>query len=511
MIEENKQHDGVTNKKERCYIVTNHYNLQTFLFTGVIHSYAQYYSDYYEDIFQQYKNWVPVYVNNIPEDAIEKARLENTIPVILSVNLDGLPAPVRMISKNTEMMGDVLYFDDGLDAQLLLISSVLSIEIIEEIIFESSSDKKKFSTEIAQNGNTPSNWAKSKLKLDKKIFKKTKKAIDVEDFWKSPVYTPVATKELEVKLTFDASGRVGLISLVYLLANFGDGYLNLFNKIIQKDYQLNGKEPIDYIIAWVYGTKTSKTPLFIKMMNALIQESYDCNGKKFDHHTLAINVIKKDLDEAVERDPKLEAFYGDFLNLRNPKGLSVPEYFEKYERPQHRAMIIFSLCDSAEDLLERQAEFYSVDEFIMAACLMGVMVSWVGMESSIKDIPEMAAYCNNMMAKIINEGKGEVSNSSVIGAPRPLLSFMSEQNLKSKKINSVAIDIALDQGWDDCVKTTISLPTGNARINGSKYTYTGYFKNLVRYEIDGEILRSNLKSAFPLSISKQSEYLDKLM
>ena len=503
----------VPNKDDSWYILTNHYNLQTFLFTGMIHPYSLYTSDYYKDSFEQYPNCVPVYPNEVPKTVIDSAKADNTIPVILKIDLTKITAKIHFISKNNELVASTLHAQDKSDALLLLLPFVVSIELIDKIIFESAANISKFHSELAQNGNTPNKWAISRCEKKPNFFKIPKKDRNTSDLLKPRTNEVInATKKIS---SYKASGCAGLVSFTYLLANLSEEFLQIFNDIVTRKNQPNGDHPVDYIISWL-DEETSKPPLFVKLMNNLVQVNYERKGKKFDHHSLTAAVLKKEVDSKGDKDPNLESFLNDFSNLRNPNGLSLEEYFSKYTRPQHRAMIIFSLCDNIDDMLSRQSEFESLEKFelvmTIATCLMGVMTGWMGIESDTKEIPELSTFCNQMIADVTNRINGsDIQRASPLNAPRPLISFLTDEQLKVKKNTNMAIDLAKQQGWNNCVKTIISLPKGTCNINGANYIYTGFFDKLVKYDVKGDELRNQIKSVFPLSSSDQSECLNKIL
>lgn len=138
-----------TNKPDRLiettwYVSTNHVNLFNMLASGLVMSPKCAGVESFEDAFNAFPGWIPIFLGSTPKKVIDGSisEADYLCPCIAEIKLNDLHGHVVALYLNGSM--NDISFPDGINGTetAILVPAPLPAAWIERIIFRSKEDKK---------------------------------------------------------------------------------------------------------------------------------------------------------------------------------------------------------------------------------------------------------------------------------------------------------------------------------------------------------------------------------
>lgn len=146
--------------------------------------------------------------------------------------------------------------------------------------------------------------------------------------------------------------------------------------------------------------------------------------------------------------------------------------------------MLFCLRESCEDLLAFSHPLLSDVEFVLASVLFGAREGWMALPRDLKRPPVLARAISHRMAQSEHQKNGSgVSLGPAPTRPVPIRELFEpgEQGL-NKAQAEVALALARECKWNDCLQTRINLGKGEYRLlvesGGVQLLLDGEVKNV---------------------------------
>ncbi|MBK5939092.1 hypothetical protein [Halochromatium roseum] len=188
---------------------------------------------------------------------------------------------------------------------------------------------------------------------------------------------------------------------------------------------------------------------------------------------------------------------------------TISELFQRHQKPFSRGLLLFFLRQRGQELLELSERFdqplLTDQDLVVAAALFGARGGWLELPGSIKDLPGLRSAITHRMAALAHRQRG--TGLDLGPAPErvePLRELMTRKGGGggwSKRQQEGALALARGMGWQEVLKTRISLGKGDYRLqvagNGVQLLLDGEVK-AVTVDVDqAQLLTLLARTAIP--------------
>ena len=452
-------------------LVTNHLNLMYMLAAGLVMPPAGFGDKYYRDTLGSFPGWIPLFVGNVPAEAIASSTREagHLRPVLVEIGLARLSGPVLACGAGLRE----LRFPDEIDGseRLILVPAPLPAAWIESVAFRSAEDRRSCEAEAKDFGNVP--LQDVTRRVSRTLFTR---APDTP--WPPAEGPAERSTPLHAPL---AAG--GVMAMLLLAGNRGELAVRSCRQAF--DPEDDALPPVDDPIlaglrAWMRAGAASwpagmdekddsadpfsvqnatQERLFWGAVDRLVAWN-DTGGPGS-----AEDVVLDYLDAAsTTLDVRLRAGAGKLrdtlVSLRGLAGVTASELFDRHATPLARAMILFFLRRDCADLLDFDNGRLHEADRLAAAVLFGVRDGWLGLPLRLRATSGLSAAVSHRMARMAHRLAGSGLD---LGEPparvRPLRELFGDGSAWRARESRAALELARATAWD-CVHTRISLGRG---------------------------------------------------
>ena len=424
---------------------------------------------HYSDSLDLYPGWIPLLPDKgkIPDNAMRHAIFErkHLLPCIASFDLRDLSGPVRILSQNglTRNVAS-LAARKRKDDIAILIPTPIPTTLLARINFRSSDDRQAFERAAYDVSNV--DLMSRQLVVSESLFETD---TDVE----LPSAQPQATLLDAGDEGFPAFGQAlgGALAMLYHIANRSDLGLDAFRLVTGKtrheDIHLAQSDPIlAELPSWMNRGEIPdqadvRAQLFWGVVRSLV--SAQAQGGLQTPIDAAMGYLESQRDRLREMEfgPRLERLIADMRDCLGLGGGTITELLERHKGSLSRPLLMFCLRENCTELLDFSHPLLKDAEYILAGILFGVRDGWLRVPKELRH-PDVSAYVAHRMAdaeQLIHGG------SLILGTPprpKPLREFFtSSSGVLHPQQRAVALELARECSWNDCIQTRITLAGGD--------------------------------------------------
>ena len=381
---------------ESGLFVTNHLNLMFSLAAGLITPPSGFGDKYYKDTLSAYPGWIPLFIEKIPESAINISVDEATHlrPVIVKINRDNLDCKdlnrVRGIFRQLDLFPETI--QKKLNTKTcLLVQGAISTSRIELIYTQSDEDMASILSQAQLRNNVP--LPSGIIKRRKTLFSTSLKKWNWQsrgerDDGDTPIHLVQATG--------------GILAMLYHVKDKGEiatqSHKTAFEPELQEspvpglgEWMRNGS-----IIPW---SQSVHGYLLWSIVEKVAEHRNQCNDNDLDG--IVLDLLERVPEEIRSQTTSLCKTLGELSGLG---GMTIPEYFHRHKSPFEHALILFFLRRSFQDLSDSDKELISDEDWVYSAILFGARSGWLRLPLEMrgsKDLQEkisdcMASFCNRI-------------------------------------------------------------------------------------------------------------------
>lgn len=486
-------------------LVLEQRNLMYMLAAGLVMSPKGLAGKYYRDSLAVCPGWIPLFRGAIPPSALELAKSEgkSSRPVVATIDLN----KVRGCLHASSLSGGLreIQFPKGCKEEdvLVLIPAPLPVTWITSLEFQSEDDREFWQTSMAAYDNVADYKLELNLadQLEKNKFSHWPvDAAALQNMDRSPDLSLAFGGCLGALFHMMEKSKEGMHIARYAFGDeveFPEGVDLLFKPLTKAHFTNCGADGIsEYFwrpvqdLVKVRSSTTGRSYLdtLLECLEGLAGEANDKNSKG----------LKKLADE-----------------LRDVSGFSdrsISKIFERHPKRITRAMLLFALRGSVNELLEFEYAGLSSEDYLAAAILFGVRDGWIGLSKELKISPGLSPIVCHLMAAMEHE---HVESGISLGEPpnrEPNLWEMMviEPVPWRAPIQKIAVNLANRKKWFDCIETTIKLKPGDYQLSSTQTNLV--FKFQGKADVQEKLKESTFIEKIQLSSlsNKDSETLKKV-
>jgi hypothetical protein len=476
-------------------LVTNHLNMMFMLSAGMIIPPTAFGKKYYLDTLSFVPGWIPLFPEKLSQLAIQHSVSEQAHlkPCYIEFNLKETRGPVKLLKFGRWV--DANFPDDVMgDEEVMLIPAPLPVSLITEIVFSSKEDKTYCEKDAKNFFNVP--LADYVTKASSTPFKK----FNSGSWW----FYKDGLNEHQIDLTIaDAFG--GVIALLSQLSNQDDTAIAVskaFNvaapdeALINSFSMLFGAHQIFYPLTQDTELAGASGVLFKELAQAIINHRTSLKSGSSKDVVMAVLENSNDRQQGVARQAG-ERLIEDLKHIVQLPDKTLDELLQLHQKPLPRSLILFFMCNSAEDLLELRSNQLTGYELCGAAILLGISEGWMRMPAVVRARNGLNIKVPAFMANLsLKRSNTAFSFGKLPERPRSLRDLFLQFPF-DKTTNQAALFIARTCKWP-CIKTRIKLGKGDYQLSidgsGVSLVLDGDVK-AVEAEIDHEHFLKSLSAA----------------
>ena len=270
-----------------------------------------------------------------------------------------------------------------------------------------------------------------------------------------------------------AFGQVlgGALAMLYHTANRSDLGLAVFRLVTgaarDKDNDLAQSDPIlAELPNWLNGDEISgqtdiRARLFWGVIQSLVTAQTQERPQTPVDVALAYLENQLDLLREMEFRPRLERLITDMRGFLGLGGGTITELLERHKGSLSRPLLLFCLREHCTDLLEFSHPLLNDAEYLLAGILFGVRDSWLQLPKELRD-PVMSAYVAYRMADAEHRKQDNTLPMDAPPRPKPLREFFTSPSGEWNSMQKdVAVELASNCNWNDCIQTRVTLSEGD--------------------------------------------------
>ncbi len=508
--------------RRKWHMVTNHQNMLYMLAAGMVMGPVGFRGKHYSDSLSVYPGWIPLFRDKmkIPATVLQQAVSErkHLRPCVASFDLSDLSSPVRMLSCDGRLR-DVTSpaVRKHKDDIAILVHAPLPLNLLLNIQFRTIDDRQAFERAAADVSNV--DLRSHRIEVVESMF-----ATDADVIW------PVEPSRQEQLFpseddNFPATGLAlgGALTMLYHTANYSDLGLAVFRLITEtacyRDVDLVQRDPIlAEIRNWIHRREISRqadtrAQLFWGVIQSLMTEQ----TKK--HPQAPISVVLAYLEDQlaglseVETRPHLERLMEDMRAVGSFGGGTITALLERHNEPLSRSLLLFCLREHCTELLEFSHSLLKDTEYLLAGILFGVRDSWLRLPTELRSAV-LCDYVTYRMTDVEHRNLGDAFTLDAPPCPKPLREFFTLSDGEwSNWQKDVALELAHDCEWEDCIQTRITLAKGDYphhfERSGQQILLPGRIENTVEIIQENRFLK-RLAQWPPISCCIESKVRKKL-
>ena len=446
----------------KWYFVTNHLNLFYMLGTGLLMSPSGFGDKYYQDTLNCFPGWLPLFPDKVPKAAIETSVQEqkHLIPCILEVDLGSLQGPVMAIDQQGKVTQP--RYPDGLTGSetVLLLPAPLPTTWITAVIFYSKVHKDNCIKDASDFGNVGLSVTKLKVARDH-LFGKNASNLqwpqqsDEVPQREVPLEKPLATGAILAMLTHLANSSDLAIDAAKLA--FDGSALGA-----DKEYKI-----ISAMSEWMQGNglgedRGQSAQIYWNLVESMVQARTNQEvSTPLDVVLSELEKIRDNLDEEAKQG--FESLVGDLKGINGLGGQTITELFKSHPRPLPRSLLMFFLRESCSEFLDFRHDLLSEYDYVLAAILFGAREKWLGLPTSLRNMPGLKEACCHRMAVMSHQlAKTSMDLGTAPDKPESLRELFKEHPW-SKRQQEAATLLSRESGWD-CIHTRVTIGKGKYKL-----------------------------------------------
>ncbi len=520
------------------YLVTNQLNLMYLLAMGLVTGPKGFGRKYYADTLAWAPGWIPLFADRIPSTALEQVTSEgdHLEPVIASFDLSALRGPIQALDPQGRLRALQWPEEAQGDETLLFIPAPLPIGWLQAIIFASKEQKALIREQAADYANVP--LGAYKQRVNARLFAAASKsapalalalALRSASTSASALSSPSASLSASIlpepidRLSLplpdqDASvqqvSAVGAVQAMLLgLGNRGDALVTAARSLSDPELPKPGltdpeetaaqsvEDPLlRALLAWAQGENSAANDdlhgrILARLLNAIVDAKTQADeapageGCPPDIQQVILDLLEAERTTLAE--PKWqEALKRLIADLKGCLGLgdaTISELFQRHQKPFSRGLLLFFLRQRGQELFELSGRFdqplLTDHDLVVAAALFGARGGWLELPGSVKDLPGLSSAITHRMAALAHRQRATGLDLGPAPARvEPLRELMTKQGGGSgwsKRQQEGALALARRMGWQEVLKTRISLGKGDYRLQVAG--------NGVQLLLDGEV------------------------
>lgn len=483
------------------HMVTNQNNLFYMIAAGMVMSPEGFGKKYYQDNVSVFPGYLPVFPNQVPASAVEYSVSEKShlLPCILNLNLSDLSGLVKVISEDGNVRD--VNFPNEVDAscQVMLVPAPLPIRYLSSIACQSRDDKVRCEKDAADFNNV--DLAPYPIKTTAGAFKKLKSQV-----W-PPAVGSVQPVDINYAVPMAAGAIMGLLSN---MSGFGDLAIETGKLAFEPGEsvpELNSHPAIAALGEWLkMGGNIETSDISQKLFWQIVSRVAAAKFSSDQPSPIDVAIDYLETMSGDDFDDKTRN-YGQGLakDLRGILGLAdstISELFDRHPKPVSRAMTLFVLRESIEDLLEFVNPQLTEADFILAAILFAAREGWIGLTKEFRDLPGLNEAVSHRMADLSHKITGsDLHLGDSPERPKSLLELVIPGGMPmSKAQKEAALYIARELKWD-CIQTHINLGKGDYQLgvtaSGIQITLEGDTKAVVTEVLEDKFVDRFMSTELP--------------
>ncbi|WP_321495739.1 hypothetical protein [uncultured Desulfobacter sp.] len=468
------------------YIPTNHLNLSYMMAFGLVLPVSGFKNRYYTDPLSLFPGNILCFADKIPGTAIAMAVEEepHLLPCVIKINLQNLKGPVHTIDSAGQVHG-VPDFSQGIkDFQAAVVfPGPVPATWIEAVYFQSKKEVAAFKESLQDYSNVDPGIVC--LRTNKTLFKDKKnkeKSDSVSMFGTQESFPwPNAQKSLNTippRPDCDIAGACGgIMGLLYAMADHGAVQAAAFQGAMADEDSLP-KHPGDISFIYPFWAWTSRdssrtyNTMFWGMVKNIAQASSaeTAKNRALDYLNQMI-ATQLEVFANEKAKPALESLVQDLTNItQNRCDLTLSQLLEKHPKPFSRAVILFFLRESSQQLLDFENENFNASDRVGAAILFGAREGWMGLSPHLKSSSQLRQAIFFRMAVL---ARTDIP-ADLASAPAPPVLwrnlFILDQDSNQEwtdELEQAAVFLAKHQNWD-CIHTHVLLGHGEYTLKATR-------------------------------------------
>ncbi|EIC23378.1 hypothetical protein Thi970DRAFT_01040 [Thiorhodovibrio frisius] len=460
--------------RQSWHLLTNQLNLMYTLSAGLVTGPKGFGGKHYADPLSVVPGWVPLFDDVIPPAALELARSEEShlVPIVASLDLSALRGLIHAQDTHGQLRALQWPEDARGDERMLWIPAPLPVAWIQGILFPSKEARALVLEQAADYANVPLD--SYKLQVKPRLYSA-----------KSTVAWPIYGLSLpdRDRSLHHVSGVGAVQGLLVGLGNRGDALVTAARHLTDPTAGA-AEEPLQDpvlrgILAWAQrDSERANADVQGRMLARLLTAIIDAKtqaGDATDRERCPPDTQQVVLDGLeAERQALAEPKWQDALarliaDLKGSVGLgdaTVSELLQRHQKPFSRGLILFFLRQRCEELLRFEQPLLTDQDRVVAAALFGARGGWMELPQALKDVPGLTLATSHRMAMLAQQA--DATGLDLGPAPpriqllRELLSV--EGDRWAKRQQDGALELVRGMGWQQVLKTRISLGKGDYRL-----------------------------------------------
>jgi len=463
---------------------------------------------YYVDSLQANPGWVPLFRDELPAQALQHSVSERSHlrPCVVSFELSEVSGSIQVVNKDGKARSAELPVKRWTSKGLcIFVPAPLPLCLSTRVSFRSEEDKQTFMLAAKDVANV--DLTSLDMHVDGDLF-----AHPTEDSWPpdisgqskvaggrnsatdGPQASLLPDQEREVEASSETKLPAGLsaqslggsLAMLYHAASSSELGVEIFRLVAENYDDEDLAEIADPVLAqlpvWIRAGRLPheadlRARLFWGAVSTLEQALQTGNVED------PIEVVLGYLDHQVTQltddgyRGRLERITADMRGLLGLGGATISELFERHKGSLSRPLLLFCLRRSCVELLEFSHPLFSAEERLLSAVLFGVRDGWLKLPREARN-PVLSAYVMYRMAATELAQNNVDLVLPVVQPPIPLrrLFGSSPEGWSGAELR-VAEELAKEEGWRDCIQTTIasadSAPLQEPRHENGKYIFIG--------------------------------------
>jgi hypothetical protein len=461
------------------HFATNHLNLMFHLAAGLITGPRGLGAKYYRDPLSVAPGWIPLFDESIPAGAMAQATSEENYlqGVAAAVDLSKLTGAIQAFNQQAKLVSLLWPSEATGSEQVLFVPAPLPSDWIQAILFPSAEARMILRQQSADYANASVDAYKQKVQA--KLF-------STRDYSAWPPWPPESVPLPERDQGVHRVSAVGgFQALLLALGNRGEVLVEC-GACLAEPMDVNADQPEDpllrALLRWVHGQEAPpeedevQSALVSRVLAAILNAKASADSPTGaddgqDLHQAVLDAL--DAEKSRLAEPRLqEALDRLIADLRGLLGLgdaTLSELLKRHQRPPSRALLLYFLREKSTELLDiaHQQSLLTDQDLVVAAALFAAREGWLGLPNPLKETPGLAAAVTHRMAALAHH----THNSGIdLGAAparvKPLRELWQPRDgVWNKRQHESALHLARTMGWQELLKTRISLGKGDYRLH----------------------------------------------
>jgi hypothetical protein len=459
--------------RQSWHLVTNQLNLMYLLSAGLVPGPKGFGGKYYADPLSVAPGWIPLFDDAIPPAALTQATSEerHLEPIVASLDLSALRGPIHALDARAQLC--VLQWPDDArgDERMLWIPAPLPVAWLKAILFPSKEARALVRDQAADYANVPLDAYKHQVKA--RLFSA-----------KPTLVWPIEGLSLpdRDRSLHHISGVGAVQGLLVGLGNRGDALIAAAKCLadpVEAATELSDNPLLRGVQAWVQRDSERANAdvqgrMLARLLTAIVDaktqadEATDQERCPPDTQQVVLDVLEAERQTLAE--PKWQdALTRLIADLKGSVGLgdaTVSELLQRHQRPFSRGLILFFLRQRSEELLRFEQPMLTDQDRVVAAALFGARGGWMELPQDVKQLPGLTLAITHRMATLAQQADAtglDLGPAPPRFVPLRELLFVDGDRW-DKRQHDGALELARGMGWQQALKTRITLGKGDYRL-----------------------------------------------